>query len=117
MKEGKLLNLLDRTVLELAAGAISMLLGQKGSRPVRRMVSHAGGVDVLFALAGAMPGHSLAASATVLRSNGNLSSPSVLFALEETLRTAAPDMDGDFWLVSFGAEFSAHSCCLGVGES
>jgi predicted naringenin-chalcone synthase len=117
MKEGKLRNLLDRTVPELAAGAVSKLWGQKGSRTVRRVVSHAGGVDVLSALAGAVPGHSLAASATVLRSNGNLSSPSVLFALEETLKTATPDTDGDFWLVSFGAGFSAHSCRLGVGES
>lgn len=117
MKEGKLRNLLDRTVPELAAGAVSKLWGQKGLRPVRSVVSHAGGVDVLSALAEAIPGHSLAASATVLRSNGNLSSPSVLFALEETLKTATPDIDGDFWLVSFGAGFSAHSCRLGVRES
>jgi alkylresorcinol/alkylpyrone synthase len=41
----------------------------------------------------------------------------VLFALEETLKTATPDIDGDFWLVSFGAGFSAHSCRLGVRES
>jgi hypothetical protein len=60
------------------------------------------------------PGYSLAASGTVLRTNGNMSSPSVLFALEETLKTASPDSDGDFWLVSFSAGFSAHSCRLGV---
>jgi len=49
----------------------------------------------------------------VPRSYGKMSSPSVLFALEETLRTASPGVDGDFWLVSFGAGFSAHSCRLG----
>jgi alkylresorcinol/alkylpyrone synthase len=59
--------------------------------------------------------HSLDASARVLRDFGNMSSPSVLFALEETLRTATPTAaDGDFWLVSFGAGFSAHSCRFGV---
>jgi len=50
----------------------------------------------------------------VLRDFGNMSSPSVLFALEENLRTAMPGPDGDFWLVSFGAGFSAHSCRIGV---
>ena len=43
-----------------------------------------------------------------------MSSPSVLFALEETLKTAAPGPGGDFWLVSFGAGFSAHACRVGV---
>ena len=44
-----------------------------------------------------------------------MSSPSVLFALEETLKTATPTAaDGDFWLVSFGAGFSAHSCRFGL---
>jgi alkylresorcinol/alkylpyrone synthase len=43
-----------------------------------------------------------------------MSSPSVLFALEETLREEKPSADsGDFWLVSFGAGFSAHACRLG----
>jgi alkylresorcinol/alkylpyrone synthase len=43
-----------------------------------------------------------------------MSSPSVLFALEETLKEGPPTTDGDFWLVSFGAGFSAHSCRLGL---
>jgi alkylresorcinol/alkylpyrone synthase len=90
MREGKLRNLLHRTVPELAAGAVSRLWGQRGARPVSRVVSHGGGVDVLAALAAAVPGYSLDASATVLRNYGNLSSPFVLFALEETLRTASP---------------------------
>jgi hypothetical protein len=38
----------------------------------------------------------------------------VLFALEETLKGAAPGPGGDFWLVSFGAGFSAHSCRIGL---
>jgi alkylresorcinol/alkylpyrone synthase len=43
-----------------------------------------------------------------------MSSPSVLFVLEETLKAATPGNDGDFWLVSFGAGFSAHSCRIGT---
>ena len=44
----------------------------------------------------------------VLRRYGNMSSPSVLFVLEEILRReACPE---SLWLTSFGAGFSAHSC-------
>jgi alkylresorcinol/alkylpyrone synthase len=81
---------------------------------VSRVVVHPGGRDVLEALAPAVAPHSLDASARVLRDCGNMSSPSVLFALEETLKMAAPGADGDFWLVSFGAGFSAHSCRVGA---
>ena len=64
---------------------------------------------MLEALARALPGHSLDASASVLRDCGNMSSPSVLFALEETLRDARARRAGEFWLVSFGAGFSAQA--------
>jgi alkylresorcinol/alkylpyrone synthase len=43
-----------------------------------------------------------------------MSSPSVLFVLEEQLRHH-PDAAGDLWLASFGAGFSAHSCRLTAG--
>lgn len=110
MKDGKLRNLLHRTVPDLAAGAVKRLWDRRGDHPVSRIVSHSGGVDVLDAIAAAVPGYSLAASRTVLRDFGNMSSPSVLFGLVETLRTSEPGPAGDFWLVSFGAGFSAHSC-------
>jgi len=113
-RDGKLRNLLDRSVPALAAGAVAKLWSARGSRPVARVVAHPGGRDVLDALAPVVAPHSLAASARVLRDYGNMSSPSVLFALEETLREQTPAADGDFWLVSFGAGFSAHSCRLGI---
>jgi len=113
MRDGKLRNLLDRSVPELAAGAVARLWERRGPRPVSRVVTHAGGIDVLTALSGALPGYPLDASAAVLKNHGNMSSPSVLFALEEALRTASPGPEGDFWLVSFGAGFSAHSCRIG----
>ncbi|MGH7995434.1 MAG: type III polyketide synthase [Opitutaceae bacterium] len=116
MRGGKLRNLLDRAVPELAAEAVSCLWRRRGPRPVSRVCSHSGGADVLTALSAALPDHSLAASEKVLRTCGNMSSPTVLFALEETLRTGAlPDASADFWLVSFGAGFSAHSCRLAAG--
>ncbi|MEN9633102.1 MAG: hypothetical protein RL077_1506 [Verrucomicrobiota bacterium] len=114
-RDGKLRNLLDRAVPQLAASAVKELWSARRPRPVSRVVAHPGGRDVLEALAPVIAPHTLEASARVLRDHGNMSSPSVLFALEETLRTATPSAaNGDFWLVSFGAGFSAHACRLGV---
>ncbi|MDI1250226.1 MAG: stilbene synthase [Lacunisphaera sp.] len=112
-RDGKLRNLLDRTVPELAAGAVAHLWRERGPRPVARVVAHPGGRDVLDALEPVLAPHSLAASRTVLHDFGNMSSPSVLFALAESMRTPPPATAGDFWLVSFGAGFSAHSCRIG----
>ncbi len=112
-RDGKLRNLLDPTVPTLAASAVEKLWSARGPRPVARVVAHTGGRDVLAALAPVVAPHSLDASLRVLRSHGNMSSPSVMFALEETLKETSPTTEGDFWLVSFGAGFSAHSCRLG----
>ena len=113
-RDGKLRNLLHRSVPELAAGAVGRLWAERGPRKVSRVGTHPGGRDVLEALAPVVAPHSLEASVRTLRNNGNMSSPSVLFALEETLKDGPPGADGDFWLVSFGAGFSAHSCRLGA---
>lgn len=111
-RDGKLRNLLHRSVPELAAAAVAQLWRTKGERPVAGVVSHSGGRDVLEALAPVVAPHSLSTSADVLRTCGNMSSPSVLFVLERTLRDGAP-VGGDLWLVSFGAGFAAHSCRVG----
>ena len=117
-REGKLRNLLDPSVPELAAAAVSRLLtagqARAGARPIRRIIAHPGGRDVLNALEAALPDYPLAASRRVLCEFGNMSSPSVLFALEEAMRDSQPDANNDWWLVSFGAGFSAHSCRFGV---
>jgi predicted naringenin-chalcone synthase len=110
---GKLRNLLHRSVPELAATAVGRLWSERGARPVAQVVTHPGGRDVLIALAPVLAPYSLDASARVLRTHGNMSSPAVLFALEESLKTSRPGPAGDFWLVSFGAGFSAHSCRIG----
>lgn len=114
-REGKLRNLLDRSVPELAAGAVGRLWNRRGPRPVTAVIAHAGGRDVIEALEPVVAPHALAASTAVLRDHGNMSSPSVLFALEHTLTNAPKKPSaGDYWLVSFGAGFSAHSCRLGA---
>ena len=112
-RDGKLRNLLHRSVPDLAASAVARLWAERGPRPVSRVVAHPGGRDVIDALTPVLAPHSLEASTRTLSRYGNMSSPSVMFTLEETLKTTRPGPDGDFWLVSFGAGFSAHSCRIG----
>lgn len=113
-RDGKLRNLLHRSVPELAAAAVARLWQARGPRLVAQVVAHPGGRDVLAALTPVVAPYPLDASARVLRDFGNMSSPSVLFALEETLRSRPPGEAGDLWLVTFGAGFSAHSCRMGT---
>ena len=113
-RDGKLRNLLHRSVPGLAADTVARLWAGRGPRPVAQVVTHPGGRDVLEALVPVLAPYSLAASARMLRDHGNMSSPAVLFALEESLKTATLDATGDYWLVNFGAGFSAHSCRIGL---
>lgn len=117
MRGGKLRNLLDAGVPGLAAAAVEQLLAdgrRPGGRPITRMVAHVGGRDVLDAIEKSCAGYDLTASRQVLRECGNMSSPSVLFALDRALRDGSPDEKGDWWLTSFGAGFSAHGCRVGL---
>jgi alkylresorcinol/alkylpyrone synthase len=59
-----------------------------------------------------LPEQSLEETLHTLRDYGNMSSPSVLFALAEALREDRPSPLEDWWLTSFGAGFSAHACRL-----
>ena len=117
MRQGKLRNLLDASVPALAAAAVEQLLtGERlrpGGRPIARVISHVGGRDVLDAIEQACGGCDLSASREILRECGNMSSPSVLFALERALRDGTSDEQNDWWLTSFGAGFSAHGCRIG----
>jgi predicted naringenin-chalcone synthase len=116
-RQGKLRNLLDPTVPELASQAVRRLfdaeVAQPEQRPIARAVLHPGGRDVLDAIQLVLPDFDLGPSRRVLDRYGNMSSPSVLFALEEALREDAPDAERDWWLASFGAGFSAHACRFG----
>ena len=114
MRGGKLRNLLHPSVPERAAAGVARLYARRSPRPVHGVAAHPGGRDVIAALETALPDHPLETSARVLRAHGNMSSPSVLFALEENLRAGPPPAGADLWLVSFGAGFSAHSCRIGA---
>ncbi len=103
---GKLQNKLHRAVPELAAEAVARLWEKRGAEP-DQVLAHTGGRDVIDALEQKM-GWKLAETRKVLSEVGNCSSPCVLFALEERLKSA--ENDHRYWLTSFGAGFSAHSC-------
>ena len=116
-RHGKLRNLLHPSVPTLAAGAVRKLYDRAvatDALPITRILSHAGGRDVLDELQKRFPAYDFGPTRHVLRHHGNMSSPSVLFALAEALKEGCPETGGDWWLTSFGAGFSAHACRLGV---
>lgn len=115
-RDGRLRNLLDLELPSFSSEAVARLWRDDlaaGVRPATRIVSHGGGRDILDALERVLPGHDFEPARSTLRDFGNMSSPSVLFALERALRQGQPGEDEDWWLVSFGAGFSAHACRLG----
>ena len=109
-KNGFLRNKLHRSVPEKAAEAVRELRNRAEDREASFLV-HPGGRDVLDAVAKVLPNEpGLSESRKVLATHGNMSSPSILFALKEALdHTSSPT---HVWLTSFGAGFSAHSFSL-----
>lgn len=105
---GKLRNQLDRAVPELAASAVAELYAKRQGEP-DRVLAHSGGRDVIDALETVLP-HRLTETREVLRDHGNMSSPSVLFALDRAMASAGDDRR--WWLTAFGAGFAAHACEL-----
>jgi alkylresorcinol/alkylpyrone synthase len=104
---GKLKNQLHRSVPELAAKAVSTLYARLEKRP-DQIIAHSGGRDVIEAIESALPSFQLTETREVLRRHGNMSSPSVLFALEKRIQNSTPNES--LWLTAFGAGFAAHSC-------
>ncbi len=114
-REGKLRNKLHLSVPQKAAVAVEGLFAKQDPKGIAHVLSHAGGRDVLIAVAKKLKGFELHESEVVLTNYGNMSSPSVLFALDEYLKSNEHlDLNGkDLWLTSFGAGFAAHSFMLG----
>jgi len=105
---GKLRNKLHRDVPLVAASAVEKLFARRSIDP-DRIIAHTGGRDVIDELEKTLPArYPLDETRAALRKYGNLSSPSVMLALEDRLANA-PD-DRNLWLTSFGAGFAAHSC-------
>jgi len=106
---GRLKNQLHRAVPEVAAEAVRDLFSLCNPKP-DQVIAHGGGRDVIEAIEESLPDYALAETREAFRKYGNLSSPSVLCALEE--RLARCNGDKLLWLTSFGAGFAAHSCEL-----
>ncbi len=95
------------------ARALDGMLAAQGLRrdAIARMAFHPGGRKVIEAIEGALalpPGH-LSAERAVLRDQGNMSAPTVLFVLERLLRDALPD---SLALTALGPGFTASSVTL-----
>ncbi len=118
---GMLRNILDREVPALASRYAERVLVETLGRvglprdQITGWVLHAGGREVLSALRDrlGLSESDVRHSAAVLRDHGNISSPSVLFALRSAL--AEEPRGGWWWLSSFGAGFSCHGALLRVG--
>lgn len=110
-KDGFLRNKLHRSVPEKAAEAVKNLW-QKSTQPEAHFLVHPGGRDVLDAVRKVLPGEpALKESRKVLAEHGNMSSPSILFALKEFIDNKTVH-GKELWLTSFGAGFSGHSFSL-----
>ena len=106
---GKLRNRLDRTVPKLAAEAVEILYRRRQlEENPRKIIVHPGGKRVLEAVEASLKSDYLNESYQILGLYGNMSSPSVLFCLEQALNHGQ-DLE-DIWLSSFGAGFTCYSC-------
>lgn len=116
---GKLRNQLHRSVPKLAAETVKKLYARRdpefAARDPQAFITHGGGRDVIEQLEQVLPGlpgGELQFAREVMRDYGNLSSPSVLVALERFLDTSEACDTDHLWMCAFGAGFSAHSCQL-----
>lgn len=116
---GRLRNVLHKDVPSIAAACLKSLIGktlreaEKNPGQVDHWLFHSGGTKVLdaVALSLGLPDEKMRISRGVLRNHGNLSSPTVLYALKELL-DSKPKSGQTVLLSSFGAGFTAHVCLL-----
>jgi alkylresorcinol/alkylpyrone synthase len=119
-KNGMLRNILTPEVPSVAARHAGTVFDDTLARAglarsrVSGWILHPGGRDVLLALRERfqLSAHDVRWSEGVLREYGNMSSPSVIFALQAALAGGA--QGGFWWMSSFGAGFSCHGALLEV---
>jgi predicted naringenin-chalcone synthase len=122
-RAGMLRNVLTRQVPRLAAEHADIVLTDALFRAglqrneIKGWIFHAGGRDVLLALADrfSLQPEALIHSREALRRYGNLSSAFVYFVLDAALAASAPG--GWWWMSSFGAGFTCHGALLAVERS
>ncbi|MGA1204551.1 MAG: type III polyketide synthase [Opitutales bacterium] len=109
---GALRNRLSKSVPQAAADAVRKLFElsfAEGAVPDNlKILPHPGGRDVLDALEKVFPSASFKESRSVLAEHGNMSSPSILFILDQYLRLGQKSQAAALWVTSFGAGFSAY---------
>ncbi len=98
---------------------VGRLLAENGlaRQDIAHWIFHTGGKSVIDAIQKALelPDEAVAPSRAVLHSYGNMSSPSVLFVLDEVRKKSAPQ-PGDLGLIcSFGAGFAVFAGLLEFG--
>jgi predicted naringenin-chalcone synthase len=109
-RDGMLRNILDKSVPLLVVEEVAHVLRELNERAgvveIAEWILHAGGRDILAAMKMGLglSEHQLRWSAEVLRRYGNVSSPCVIFALENALK--GQGASGRWFLSSFGAGIS-----------
>jgi predicted naringenin-chalcone synthase len=115
-ENGHLKNTLGKQVPLHAAKAVREVVDELAAdaKKISRWVLHAGGQKIIDTLASEfqLSEADVACSRAVLRDFGNMSSPTVLFVLDEMLRTRPPRAGETAVMASFGAGFSAYAALL-----
>lgn len=119
-KEGRLRNVLTRSVPVIGAKAVTQvterLLARHGLTrdDISRWIVHPGGTQVLKAVEKQLDlsAEMLRFSYEIFREYGNMSSPSVMFVLSRTLQQAKPHTGERALLISFGAGFTAFAALV-----
>lgn len=119
-QDGRLRNHLTRRVpvigAELAGQALNQLLEPRGltRADIRWWAIHPGGTAVLEQVGEklGLTDDDLRFSDAVFRTYGNMSSPSVLFALDNIVREGSPERGNLGVLLAFGAGFSAFAALI-----
>jgi alkylresorcinol/alkylpyrone synthase len=117
---GMLRNILTQQVPALAGKHAELVLSRALANSdlqkdrIAEWILHAGGREILLALRDrlGLRDADLRWSAAVLRDHGNMSSPCVLFALQNAIE--GNGQGGLWWMSSFGAGFSCHGALLEV---
>lgn len=109
--DGFLRNQLHSCVPRLSREAVASLYERRSCDP-DVWITHGGGRDVIDELEKIPGAPELKWTREVMRDYGNLSSPSVLVALERLLDEENADEVNSIWMCAFGAGFAAHSCEL-----
>lgn len=120
MESGYLKNVLGKEVPAQAAEAIDetvrSLLDESGlaQENISRWILHAGGEKIITAVEDrlGLTGTQLRSSRNILKAHGNMSSPTVLFVLKESIALQPPQPGEIAVMISFGAGFSCYAALL-----